>query len=59
MPLHRDISMDSFDKTFAALSDRVRGLAVPDRCFEGAPPIAVLIERVNAARLRYEPRLRR
>lgn len=51
--------MDSFDKTFAALSDRMRGLAVPDRCFEGAPPIAVLIERVNAARLRHEPRLRR
>lgn len=48
--------MTRFDKNFAALSHRMNGLSAPSGTGRGTIPIASLIDRVNAAKTRYQPR---
>lgn len=48
--------MTRFDKNFAAVRQRMTSLSGPVDTARGVMPIASLIDRVNAAKGRYQPR---
>ncbi|MEA3388645.1 hypothetical protein [Sphingobium sp. CCH11-B1] len=48
--------MTRFDKSFAALSHRMSDMSAPRRAGGQPPSIASLIDRVNAAKQRYQLR---
>ena len=48
--------MTAIDRQFAALRHRMGDLSVPGRSPVASPTIASLIDRVNAAKQRYQPR---
>lgn len=48
--------MSRFDQRFAALSRQMQAMPAPGRAGQASPPIASLIDRVNAAKQRYQPR---
>ncbi len=48
--------MTRFDKRFAALSHRMSDLSTPGRVGGSPPSIASLLDRVNAAKQRYQVR---
>ncbi|WIW88287.1 MULTISPECIES: hypothetical protein [unclassified Sphingobium] len=43
------------DRAFSALSHRMNDLGAPGRGAASHEPIASLIDKVNAAKLRYQP----
>lgn len=43
---------------FAALSEQMTRLSVPERTVTSSEPIAAMIARVDAAKRRYQPGLR-
>lgn len=47
--------MDRFDHAFAALGQRINGLALPERGPSAPVSLANLIDRVNAAKRLYQP----
>lgn len=47
--------MTRIDDSFAALSHRMRAMGAPGRAATVHEPIASLIDKVNAAKLRYQP----
>jgi hypothetical protein len=47
--------MTRIDKNFSELSQRMNHVSVPGRSDVAAPSIASLLDRVNAAKLRYQP----
>ncbi|MFC3440232.1 hypothetical protein ACFOKF_03295 [Sphingobium rhizovicinum] len=50
------IRIDSqIDRNFSALSHRMTDMAVPGRGAAAPESIASLIDKVNAAKLRYQP----
>ena len=51
--------MDRIDHLFAALSERMNSLSVPERAAPAPQSVASLIDRVNAAKRGYEMGLRR
>lgn len=48
--------MSRFDQRFAALSRQMQAMPAPGSAGQASPPIASLIDRVNAAKQRYQPR---
>lgn len=48
--------MTRFDQRFAALSRQMNAMPAPGRAGPASPPIASLIDRVNAAKQRYRQR---
>lgn len=51
--------MDRIDHLFAALSERMNNLSIPERAAPAPQSLASLIDRVNAAKRSYEVGLRR
>lgn len=47
--------MTRIDQTFSELSQRMRDMSVPGRSGAAVPSIASLLDKVNAAKLRYQP----
>ncbi len=47
--------MTRIDTRFAALSQRMTQMAAPDRAAASSKSIASLIDKVNAAKRRYQP----
>lgn len=47
--------MTRIDQRFSELSHRMNDLTVPGRSGAVAPSIASLLDKVNAAKLRYQP----
>ncbi|MEO7468223.1 hypothetical protein [Sphingobium limneticum] len=47
--------MTRIDKTFSKLSHRMNDLTMPARSGAAVPSIASLLDKVNAAKLRYQP----
>ena len=47
--------MTRIDQRFSELSHRMHDLVVPGRSVAAAPSIASLLDKVNAAKLRYQP----
>ncbi|ETI62972.1 hypothetical protein C100_15270 [Sphingobium sp. C100] len=47
--------MTPIDKAFSALSHRINDLSVPGRAAPSPQSIASLLDKVNAAKLRYQP----
>ncbi|SER39942.1 hypothetical protein [Sphingobium sp. YR768] len=43
------------DRSFAALSHRMNDVAMPGRAAAAPQSIASLLDKVNAAKLRYQP----
>ena len=50
--------MTRIDKAFSALSDRMQHLSTPGRRVSSAESIASLIDKVDAAKRRYQPGMR-
>ena len=48
--------MSRFDQRFAALSRQMKAMPAPGRVGRESPPITSLIDRVNAAKQRYQLR---
>ncbi|WP_340265667.1 hypothetical protein [Sphingobium mellinum] len=46
--------MDRIDHVFAALSQRMKGLTVPERAVSQPQSLASLIDKVNSAKRLYE-----
>ncbi|MCK0532302.1 hypothetical protein [Sphingobium agri] len=53
------VAMERIDRNFAALSQRMSRLAMPEAVTPAPQSLASLIDRVNAAKRHYEPGLRR
>lgn len=51
--------MERIDRNFAALSQRMSRLAMPETANSAPQSLASLIDRVNAAKRHYEPGVRR
>lgn len=51
--------MDNIEIAFTALSRRMTRLSAPTPIAGVQPPLSSLIDRVNAAKQQYQPRLRR
>ena len=51
--------MERIDRNFAALSQRMSRLAMPEAAIPAPQSLSSLIDRVNAAKRHYEPAVRR
>lgn len=51
----QDDPMTRIDKRFSALSDRMQHLSAPSRPVASSQSVASLLDKVNAAKRRYQP----
>lgn len=51
--------MDRIDQAFCTLSQRMSSLSHPGRAMSAPEPLSSLIDKVNAAKQRYQPGLGR